>query len=124
MNLYKTILFFYLTSLTIYLYGGPVVQKKVAVPDLVGMTVADVKKVLHSKSLNIGAIIPQSETDSESFDKHIVYKQNPSPRNNKGVQNYIRKGQFIDLWVVDKLTVDTLKKAYPKTRVAIRNNSR
>jgi beta-lactam-binding protein with PASTA domain len=123
MKLYKTLLFFFLTNLAIYLYGNPIVQKKVAVPHLVGMTVAEAKKVLHSKGLDLGAIITLLPNDSENLDEQTVYKQTPSPRNNKGVQNYIVKGKVIDLWVDKQSTVDTLKKPVQGTSVVIKKNS-
>lgn len=99
-------------------------QKNIAVPDLLGMTVKEAKKILQSKSLYIRAIIPLSENGLQNLDKQIVCKQTPSSKNSKGVQNYIRKGQLMDFWVVgEELIIDTLKKPFHKTRVVIRDNS-
>jgi len=98
-------------------------QKSIAVPDLICMSVKEAKEKLRSKGLYIGAIIPSSEIELQNLDEQMIYKQTPASKNSKGTQNYIRKGQLIDFWVVGKESiVDTLKKTVQKIRVAVKHD--
>ena len=139
--LYHTLLFFFLINTTAspgkkeapeYPYqinsvvtltkkeDARIALKNVAVPDLIGMTVKDAEKIMSKKGLEIGAIITPSEIDSTKFDSQIIFKQRPSPRNRKGVQRYILKGQLIDIWAAGQIPIsDTLKKTRQTIRAVV-----
>jgi len=87
-------------------------QKSISVPNIIGMTVEEAERVLRNKRLDIGAIIYGSESNVDSLKSLIIYKQNPSAKNSKNVQNYLRKGQLIDVWAASsKVSEDTLKQS-------------
>jgi beta-lactam-binding protein with PASTA domain len=87
-------------------------QKSISVPNIIGMTVEEAERVLRNKRLGIGAIIYGSESNVDSLKSLIIYKQNPSAKNSKDVQNYIRKGQLVDVWTASsKVSGDTLKQS-------------
>jgi PASTA domain len=87
-------------------------QKSISVPNIIGMTVEEAERLLRNKRLDIGAIIYGSESNVDSLKRLIIYKQNPSAKNSKNVQNYILKGQLIDVWTASsKESGDTLKQS-------------
>jgi beta-lactam-binding protein with PASTA domain len=97
-------------------------KKKIPIPNVAGMTLKEATKILQSKNLQIGAILIDSE--DKNWDSAIVYRQNPAAKNAKGIQNFIQKGKFIDLWVFkSKALSDTLKKPTRKVKVIIKKDS-
>jgi beta-lactam-binding protein with PASTA domain len=97
-------------------------KKNIPIPNVAGMTLKEATKLLQSKNLETGAIIFDSE--NKNWDSAIVYKQNPSAKNAKGIQNFIQKGKFIDLWIFSsKILSDTLKKPIRNVKVISKKGS-
>lgn len=87
-------------------------QKSISVPNLIGLTVGEAEQILQDKKLDLGAVIYESKRDSQSLSGLIIYKQNPSAKNSKNAQNYIREGKLIDVWTFNpKEGADTLKRS-------------
>ena len=75
-------------------------NQRIAVPNLIGMKYTDVQKILKKKSIRLGSTIYTLEGGSRNLEDQVVYKQNPQAKNDKGVQNYLKKRQAIDIWIV------------------------
>ena len=96
-------------------------NKKISVPNVVGMTLKEAEKRIHAKKWDIGAVVIYDSNAAYS-DSSIVIKQNPSAKNAKGTTNLILKQKLIDLWVVNLQNLaDTLKKPERKTTVVTRD---
>jgi beta-lactam-binding protein with PASTA domain len=97
-------------------------KKRSPIPNVAGMTLKEATKILQSKNLQVGAILIDSE--DKNWDSAIVYRQNPAAKNAKGIQNFIEKGNFIDLWIFkSKALSDTLKKPTRKVKAIIKKDS-
>lgn len=68
--------------------------------NIIGMSLGEAKSYLMSMNINIGAVIPQ---DLAGNDEAFVYRTNPpqysEPTPGQRVQNKIRPGQLLDLYV-------------------------
>lgn len=67
--------------------------------NIIGMTLGEAKSYLMSMNINIGAIVPAEMSNN---DEAFVYKTNPPQYSDQGgqrVQNKIRPGQLLDLYV-------------------------
>jgi len=90
--------------------GNGVSEIELDVPNLVGMTVNDVRSVLSSYNIELGAIIPLdaiSDTNAAFVvnQKPVQYTQTPD---GQVIQNKIRAGQIMDIWVSrERLIKDT-----------------
>ena len=85
------------------------------IPNVVGMRFKDAEAVLNKNKIKVASVILQSDMDSINVDL-IVYKQNPSVKNDRGGYNHISKRQTMDLWLLRKeLPMDTLQK--PKRKI-------
>ena len=116
---YKILTIFFLVFVSSKVWGQSV-QRKVAFPNVVGLTLKEAQIVLQKYKLNIGAII--YNPGSKNIDTLIVYKQNPSTTNEKGDTNYLNKNNLIDVWLINSYSnLDTLKR--PKTSVVIQRSS-
>jgi beta-lactam-binding protein with PASTA domain len=110
-------------ALVVLFYGvpnasGQSTQKKFAMPNITGLPFAEAIKVLRSKKLEFGAMLYQSET--EIPDSLIVYKQNPPAKSAKGIQTKIRKGDIVDIWLVNpRIMSDTLTETKRRTTADI-----
>jgi PASTA domain len=82
-----------------------IIQEKIKVPNLIGLTLKDAKKLIQNSSLELASIIHDTETNSINLDKCFVIKQNPSPKNERKKQNYIQKGGIIDLWIAEPISM-------------------
>ena len=100
-------------------HGDTIFFKKahlVAIPNLIGMKYLSAQKLLKKKRLGLGATIYTLEGGSRNLEDQVVYKQNPQAKNAKGIQNYVKKRQGIDIWIVGiNPTADTLKKIRIRT---------
>ena len=90
--------------------------KKATVPDVVGMTLKDARKIIRAKNMEIGAIIYTDEPGNTG--NLFIIKQAPAAINTKGTANLILKQKLIDLWVVSTIfLVDSLQKPPRKIKV-------
>lgn len=80
---------------------------RVQVPDVRGMTLAEVKEVLNMASLNLGVVVEVKGCGNSGCDTALakVARQSPEPIKN----NLIGPGGMIDVW----LTMDTTTTAVP-----------
>lgn len=86
--------------------GDGIGEKEMDVPYIVGMTYAQAKIFLQSKSINIGAVVV--DTDVRDQENAFIYKQSPSkfdePAPGQKIENKIRPGQVIDVWLSSSAT--------------------
>lgn len=81
------------------------------VPNLVGMTLNEAKKVLRKANVNIGAIITSGEVDLKTqADSLIVYHQNPNSKSSSAALNSFKRKKLIDIWVGEIYSVNSLRK--------------
>jgi beta-lactam-binding protein with PASTA domain len=66
-------------------------EEVIAIPKLLGLTLAEAKILLQADGLDIGAVIP---ADLRNNNEVYVYRQEPMPGT-----GHIRPGQLIDVWV-------------------------
>lgn len=83
-----------------FVLGSGLGSAEMNVPDVVGMTLGQAKDYLASMNINIGAVVP---ADMAGNNDAYVYRTNP-PRYSEAapgqrVQNKIRPGQLLDLYV-------------------------
>jgi len=98
-------------------------QKKTAVPNLLGMTYKDAKKILGAKKIEVRAVVFQQETDTSDLDNMVVVNQRPKARSDKGIQNYFNKQKLMDVWIVSQESpADTLPKQQQQRREIIKPN--
>ncbi|MDB5229843.1 MAG: hypothetical protein JWN76_648 [Chitinophagaceae bacterium] len=81
--------------------GDGIGSVQMDVPELVGMTLGQAKSYLQSMNINIGAVV--ADPDVAKQEDAYIYKQSPSkydePIPGQRVQNKIRPGQVIDIWL-------------------------
>ncbi|MCS3797977.1 hypothetical protein [Niastella sp. OAS944] len=75
--------------------------RKVPVPRLVGLPLFEAMQMLRSKKLEVGLIFADDQIKNFTISDLIVYIQNPKEKYDDGRQNYIHKGEQIDLWITD-----------------------
>lgn len=81
------------------------------VPNLVGMTLNEAKKVLRKANVNIGAIITSGEVDLKTqADSLIVFHQNPDSKSSSAALKSFKRNQLIDIWVSGNYSPDSLSK--------------
>ncbi len=77
--------------------GDGVGKREFAVPVITGMQFCEVKELLETSGIVIGAVIADSDiTDTCSA---WIYKQNPERFNDEKKLNHIRTGQTVDVWL-------------------------
>ena len=77
--------------------GSGIGTQDMAVPKLVGLTLAEARILLDAQGLILGPVIPSPMVrDTESA---YVIRQSPEPKNQAGKQFRIRPGQMIDVWL-------------------------
>jgi eukaryotic-like serine/threonine-protein kinase len=77
--------------------GSGIGVDDMAVPKLVGLTLAEARILLDAQGLILGPVIPSPMVrDNESA---YVVRQSPSPKNEAGRQFRIRPGQMVDVWL-------------------------
>lgn len=79
--------------------GSGLGDKKIRVPNLIGLTIKEVKSQLEDVNLNLGAIVSK-DSIRESFE---VTKQYPSSSS----YSQIREGAQVDIWVAEKIKLET-----------------
>jgi beta-lactam-binding protein with PASTA domain len=72
-------------------------SEDMAVPKLIGLTLAEAKVMLESYGLVLGAPIPVGSVSD--YNSAYVVRQNPMPKTPDGVQVRIRPGQMIDVYI-------------------------
>jgi eukaryotic-like serine/threonine-protein kinase len=81
--------------------GNGLGDTQLAVPDLIGLTIAQAKQYLAGDNISIGTILTTSPV-SDTANAYIV-KQNPEPLTElptgEKVNNRIRAGQLMDVWI-------------------------
>ena len=96
-------------------------NKKISVPNVVGMTLKEAERRIHAQKWDIGAVVIY-DSNAEYSDSSIVIKQNPSAKNAKGTQSFYTKEKLVDLWVMNPTVfIDTLKKPERKRIVVTRD---
>ncbi|MDR3714040.1 MAG: PASTA domain-containing protein [Puia sp.] len=77
--------------------GNGIGTSDLPVPDLFGLTYRQVRAVLDSGNMILGAVVPDANvTDTASA---FVYRQSPPQINDEMKPNHIRQGQSIDVWL-------------------------
>ncbi|HEX6913957.1 MAG TPA: PASTA domain-containing protein [Chitinophagaceae bacterium] len=83
-----------------FVLGSGLGSAEMNVPNVVGMTLGEAKAYLSSLNINMGAVVPPELAGN---DQAYVYQTNPpqyaSPSPGVRVQNKIRPGQLLDLYV-------------------------
>jgi eukaryotic-like serine/threonine-protein kinase len=75
-------------------------EEVIAVPKLIGLTLAEARILLDQYGVSIGVTIGQGITDKENA---FIYRQVPSHTASDGTPQHMRPGQMIDVWLsVDK----------------------
>jgi eukaryotic-like serine/threonine-protein kinase len=81
--------------------GNGLGDTQLAVPDLIGLTIAQARGYLSGDNISIGTILTTSPV-SDTANAYIV-KQNPEPMTQlptgEKVNNRIRAGQLMDVWI-------------------------
>lgn len=81
--------------------GNGLGDTQLAVPDLIGLTIDQAKQYLSGDKIGIGAILTEGAV-SDTASAYIV-KQNPEPTTllptGETVNNRIRAGQMMDIWI-------------------------
>jgi eukaryotic-like serine/threonine-protein kinase len=82
-------------------------DEMVAVPKLIGLTLAEVRILLEQLGLNVGALVKDPNvTDVENA---YIYRQEPRPG-----AGHIRSGQLIDVWLsVNRPVLDSMQTVEP-----------
>jgi eukaryotic-like serine/threonine-protein kinase len=79
-----------------FVLGSGVGNEEFSVPDLIGMTYGQAKKLLETNGLGVGAPVPTGEIEDTLA--AYIYKQNPERFDEDKKLRKIRTGQTIDLW--------------------------
>jgi beta-lactam-binding protein with PASTA domain len=87
------------SSITLVL-GNGIGNIDFPVPDLIGMTYHDARRILDSSRLILGAVVPLD--DVQDKENAFVYRQNPERLDENKQINHIRQGQTIDIWLSSK----------------------
>lgn len=87
--------------------GGGVQAVQIPVPDIIGMTVADVRNLLASKGIILASVVATGNISDTTA--AYVYKQNPEPQDFDGNNVFIQPGQTMDIWIqTEKPRIDSL----------------
>jgi beta-lactam-binding protein with PASTA domain len=86
-------------SITLVL-GNGIGDVDFTVPDLVGLSLQDAKRVLDSSRLILGAVVPLDDVQDKN--SAFVTRQNPEHFDEMRQLNHIRQGQTIDIWLSSK----------------------
>jgi beta-lactam-binding protein with PASTA domain len=77
--------------------GSGLTDERIAVPSLLGLTLAEARVVLEENGIGVGAVIPDPDvTDPASA---FVYRQSPPKLDEDDMPVYIRSGQLMDIWI-------------------------
>ena len=88
-------------------------KAKIAVPDLVGLTLSEAISKLRERKLNVGIMVADKGVKTVYLHELKVYLQNPKPIDDNGEVWYLKKGQQVDLWLTDdQVKVDSAKSAH------------
>ncbi len=96
--------------------GNGLGDTQLAVPDLIGLTIAQAKEYLSGDNISIGTILTTSPV-SDTENAYIV-KQNPEPMTQlptgEKVNNRIRAGQLMDVWISTVLPIKDTTTTQPQ----------
>ena len=77
--------------------------EEIAIPKLIGLSMAEARVLLQANGLDIGSAVPNA--DVKNMDDAFVYRQEPMPATGR-----IRAGQLIDVWLqVEKPPTDSVQ---------------
>lgn len=94
--------------------GSGLADQKIMVPDLIGMTFENAKRVLEENGLGLAAVIADpGTTDTLGA---FVFKQSPPRFTDQNQAVYIQSGQLVDLWISPVLMLpnDSSKNNFPE----------
>lgn len=90
--------------------GAGLVELRILVPDLIGLTLAEAKAILDVKGITLAGIAPIGKV-SDSLGAYI-HRQNPDTRDYDGNPLFIQPGQTMDVWIAPNIpSVDSIRKA-------------
>lgn len=93
--------------------AGGLGEEDMAVPKLIGFTLAEARILLEQNGLVLGSPIP--EPDVRNIENAYIIRQNPMPKTIDGVQIRIRPGQMIDVWLsVNPPVIDSTSNLPPQ----------
>jgi len=79
-------------------------SEDMAVPKLIGFTLAEAKIVIDQMGLVLGSQIGSVKDPENAY----IYRQNPMPRTADGIKIRIRAGQMVDVWLQNEpVTIDS-----------------
>lgn len=96
------------SSITLVL-GNGIGDIDFMVPELVGLTLHDARRILDSSRLILGAIVPLD--DVQDKEGAFIFRQNPDKLDENKQINHIRQGQTIDIWLSNKKPDSTMQQA-------------
>jgi eukaryotic-like serine/threonine-protein kinase len=88
--------------------GGALPEEQIPVPDLIGLTYLEAKRILDSAKVPIGGLLLKTgTTDTASA---FVYKQNPDVFDEENKHAIIHSGQPMDIWLQkDRPDMDSIR---------------
>ncbi len=87
--------------------GAGLQEVWIKVPDLIGSTVTEARKILNDKGIILAAILTTGNVSDTA--NAFVYKQNPDVLNFDNSHGYIQPGQTMDIWIqVDRPVTDSV----------------
>jgi beta-lactam-binding protein with PASTA domain len=94
--------------------GSGLGNEDMAVPKLIGLTLAEAKMTLEANGLVLG--IPMANSDVSDKDNAYIFKQSPSPKTEDGLRVRIRPGQMIDVWLQAEPVSDSTHQEQPPNK--------
>jgi beta-lactam-binding protein with PASTA domain len=92
--------------------GSGLGNEDMAVPKLVGLTLAEAKMVLEENGLVLGSPLPNPDVRDQ--DNAYIWKQSPMPVTPDGLRVRIRPGQMVDVWLqLEPIPVDSTSNNQP-----------
>jgi len=77
--------------------GGGLANQQISVPSLIGLTFCEVKSILETNGISIGAVIPEGRLTDTCL--AYVFQQRPEKFDAERRPQYIQSGQVMDLWI-------------------------
>lgn len=77
--------------------GSELSNRAFAIPNLIGLTVAEARALLESKNIILASIIPMPDVKDTA--NAYVYRQSPNRFDDEGNMISIRAGQVMDIWI-------------------------
>jgi PASTA domain len=89
-------------------------KKGISIPNIIGMTLGEAKKILAENNVSIGAIISELN-DHPLNDSLLVIRQTPESTGDPSTIKRFKKNPMIDIWITRNITYnsDSLNKSKP-----------